>query len=382
MRLLRGFCRIVFALTFILSGALKLVDPVGTGLIITEYLSFMHLDFLLPAATGLGIGLSVLEFTLGICVLIGLRMKIVAWVALVLTAVFTGLTLYLMLYNPISDCGCFGEAIHLTNTQTFFKNLILLALALFIFLNRKRATRVAPAALEWVFVGMFAVAGLYVALRALATIPQVDFTAYRVGSSLDELAQENTARYETTFFYAKDGQVREFALDELPDESWTYLESRTVQVGGSTRMAQVDFRLEQMQGPVLAVSVYDPASLSARQQERIEAFRQAALHQGYEVEVYGPAEGYRTADRKSLMTLNRSNGGAVYFNDGTVVAKWANRDLPVVKLDEVLVEDPDFLVLRHRIREQLYISILVIGTLVLLLLVRVLCKTFIKTDSE
>ena len=379
MRFLRGLCRVLFALTFIVSGILKLLDPVGTGLVMKEYLDFMNLDFLMNAAIPLGMALSTLEFTIGICVLSGLRIRIMAWVALVLMAVFTSLTFYLMLYNPISDCGCFGEAIHLTNTQTFVKNVILLVLAFLIFLGRKRATRLAPAWLEWLFVGIFALLALSVSVRALATIPQVDFTAYRVGNSLDELAQENQARYETTVLYTKDGHTKEFTLDNLPDDSWTYLDSKTVQVGGSTKMAQVDFTLEQMQGPVLAVTVYSPEALTRENLDRIDQFRKAALLQGHEVIMYGPTDEYVTADRKSLMTLNRSNGGAVYFNDGTIVAKWANVELPDADLSAVLEEDPDVVILRHRIREQLYASILIAGALVLMALMRILCKAFIKT---
>ena len=377
MRFLLALFRILFALTFIVSGALKLLDPVGTGLIVKEYLDFMHLGALEGAAVGLGIALSVTEFTIGLCILSGLRIRIAAWVTLILTAGFTGLTLYLMLFNPISDCGCFGEAIHLTNTQTFLKNVILLAMAIIIFLGRKRATRVAPAWLEWTFVGLFAVLVLGVALRALATIPQVDFTAYRVGNSLDELAQENQARYETTFLYTKDGHTEEFTLDALPDDSWTYLDSKTVQTGGSTKMAQVDFTLAQMTGPVLAVTVYSPESLDGAQIGRIDRFRQAALLQGHDVVAYGPSGDYVTADRKSLMTLNRSNGGAVYFNDGTIVAKWSNLELPEVDLAAVLDEDPDVLILRHRIREQLYVSILIAGALVLMAAMRIICQSFI-----
>jgi len=378
MRFLRAVCRVLFALTFIVSGSLKLLDPVGTGLIVKEYLDFMSLTALEPAAVGLGIALALTEFLIGICVLSGLRFRIVSWVALILTAFFTGLTLYLMLYNPISDCGCFGEAIHLTNTQTFWKNVVLLVLAILMFLGRKRATRVAPVWLEWTLVGIFAAVGLSVAFRALQTIPQVDFTAYSVGNSLDELAQENQARYETTFLYTKDGDTEEFTLDNLPDESWTYLDTKTVQVGGSTRMAQVDFTLDQMEGPLLAVTIYNPDKLTPEMQENIEQFRKNALLHGQELVVYGPTDEYVTADRKSLMTLNRSNGGGVYFNDGTIVAKWANSELRDADLDLVMDEDPDVLILRHRIREQLYASILIAGTLLLLAMARVLCKSFIQ----
>ena len=173
-------------------------------------------------------------------------------------------------------------------------------------------------------------------------------------------------------------RYEEFTLDNLPDESWTYLDSKTVQVGGSTKMAQVDFKLAQMEGPVLAVTVYSPEALGKEKLDRIDHFRKAALLHGLEVVMYGPAEGYETADRKSLMTLNRSNGGAVYFNDGTIVAKWANVELADLDLAPVLDEDPDVVILRHRIREQLYVSILIAGALVLMVLMRILCKSFIK----
>ena len=121
-----------------------------------------------------------------------------------------------------------------------------------------------------------------------------------------------------------------------------------------------------------------PDALRAENVERIEAFRTAALAAGIQPVVYGPTETYETADWKSLLTLNRSNGGAVYFNDGTIVAKWANSELPKVDLPAVLQEDPDVLILKHRIREQLYVSILIAGVLVLLVLMRVLCKLLIK----
>ncbi|MBR5019165.1 MAG: DoxX family protein [Bacteroidales bacterium] len=382
MRFLRALCRILFALTFIVSGALKLLDPVGTGLIVKEYLDFMHLGFLESAAVALGIALATLEFTIGICVLSGLRIRFMAWVALILTALFTLLTLYLVLYNPISDCGCFGEAIHLTNTQTFLKNVVLLVLAVLIFLGRKRATMVATPVIEWSFIGLFVILALSIAIRAAATIPQVDFTAYSVGTSLDELAQENQARYETTFLYTKDGHTEEFTLDNLPDDSWTYLDSKTVQVGGSTKMAQVDFTLDQMDGPVLAVTVYNPDALRPENQARIERFCQAAREQGIEPVLYGPTAPYVTADRKSLMTLNRSNGGAVYFHDGMIVAKWANLELDDADPGSVLAEDPDVLVLRNRIREQVYFSILIAGALVLLVLSRVLCKLLVRNKRR
>lgn len=378
MRFLRDICRVVFALTFILSGVLKLIDPVGTGLIVKEYLDFMHLGFLMQFSVAIGIALSALELTIGCCVLTGIKLRFFSSVALGVIGVFTLLTLYLVIANPISDCGCFGEAIHLTNTQTFIKNLVLLLLGLFIFFTRKKATRIARDPLETIIAAFFGLIGICIALHAWATIPGIDFTAYRTGTDLGELADANQARYETTFLYSRDGKVEEFTLDNLPDDSWTYVDSRTELVEGDTKMAQIDFQLEESEGQQLAVTIYNPAAITEKQQQRIESFRKRALMAGSEVVVYGPGDEYRSADRKSLMTLNRSNGGAVYFNDGVIVRKWANSQLDKVNPAEILESDPDVLILKSRINEQIYVSILIAGLLLILALVRYFCRMFIK----
>lgn len=378
MRFLRDICRVVFALTFILSGLLKLIDPVGTGLIVKEYLDFMHLGFLMQFSVAIGIALSALELTIGCCVLTGIKLRFFSSVALGVIGVFTLLTLYLVIANPISDCGCFGEAIHLTNTQTFIKNLVLLLLGLFIFFTRKKATRIARDPLETIIAAFFGLIGICIALHAWATIPGIDFTAYRTGTDLGELADANQARYETTFLYSRDGKVEEFALDNLPDDSWTYVDSRTELVEGDTKMAQIDFQLEESEGQQLAVTIYNPAAITEKQQQRIESFRKRALMAGSEVVVYGPGDEYRSADRKSLMTLNRSNGGAVYFNDGVIVRKWANSQLDKVNPAEILESDPDVLILKSRINEQIFVSILIAGLLLILALVRYFCRMFIK----
>lgn len=378
MRFLRDICRVVFALTFILSGVLKLIDPVGTGLIVKEYLDFMHLGFLMQFSVAMGIALSALELTIGCCVLTGIKLRFFSSVALGVIGIFTLLTLYLVIANPISDCGCFGEAIHLTNTQTFIKNLVLLLLGLFIFFTRKKATRIARDPLETIIAAFFGLIGICIALHAWATIPGIDFTAYRTGTDLGELADANQARYETTFLYSRDGKVEEFTLDNLPDDSWTYVDSRTELVEGDTKMAQIDFQLEESEGQQLAVTIYNPAAITEKQQQRIESFRKRALMAGSEVVVYGPGDEYRSADRKSLMTLNRSNGGAVYFNDGVIVMKWANSQLDKVNPAEILESDPDVLILKSRINEQIYVSILIAGLLLILALVRYFCRMFIK----
>lgn len=378
MRYLRAFCRVVFALTFILSGILKLMDPIGTGLIVKEYFDFLHLGFLEPLAVAAGIGLSTLEFTVGVSVLLGLQMNFFAWVGLVMTSVFTLLTLYLAIFNPISDCGCFGEAIHLTNTQTFLKNLVLLALILVIFFGRKKATKIAPGFLQWIFVGLFALLGASISLHTVTHIPLIDFTAYRVGTNLADTGA-GQARYETVFVYEKDGVEKTFALEDIPDESWTFVDSETKLIEGSTKMAQVDFELDRTEGPLFAVTVYDPDRISEKRAQQIRAFCSRVALAGGEARVYGPSYDYEyVSDRKSLMTLNRSNGGVVFFYDGVIVRKWCARHIDRIDAARMLGSDPDVVVIKQRIGQQFFVSSLLLGILVLVLVLRYLCRMFSK----
>ena len=115
MRSLRALCRLVFGLTFIFSGFVKLLSPVGTSLIFQEYFSALHLGFLSGISLYAGMLLAICEFTIGMCILLSVRMRFFTAAGFYLCCFFTLLTLYLALLNPISDCGCFGEAVHLTN---------------------------------------------------------------------------------------------------------------------------------------------------------------------------------------------------------------------------------------------------------------------------
>jgi len=368
MRFFRGACRIIFSLTFILSGIFKLFDPVGTGLIVDEYFAFMHLGFLHPLSVAFGIVLSTVEFVTGICVLSGLKIKLFAKVALYLTIFFTIITLYLALFNPIKDCGCFGEAIHLTNWQTFFKNTVLLILIIIIYRGRDKATVLAGDTAQWIIVGYFVLTALALSLHSLIMLPQVEFTAYNIGTDLSDSCDTATdAQFETTFRYSKNGEEKIFTIESLPDSTWTFVDSMTRQIGGSTKLAQIDFELENTEGSFFAISIYDPDKLDQDYLAKAKAFQLKAEARGATSRIYDDA------DRKTMMTLNRSNGGITYFHNGTIVQKWSSRHIDRIDIDKVLDEDPDVLVLSHRIYQQVYISATILLTLTILLIIRYIC---------
>ena len=217
---LRRFCAVLIGLVFLASGLLKLLDPVGTGLIVSEYFKFFHIGFLQGTAKAFGMGLSLLEAITGAALITGVFRKTTAIVTSVLVLFFTAVTVVLWLANPEMDCGCFGEAIHLTHAQTLLKNLVLLALALVAFLPFQNF----GVPRKGKYVAFFlAVPSLVFALwYNHRHLPMIDFTEFAPGvelfASLDNDYQEMDDKVPT-FIYERDGQRGSFSLNNLPDST-------------------------------------------------------------------------------------------------------------------------------------------------------------------
>ena len=370
---LRRFCAILIGLVFLASGLLKLMDPVGTGLIVSEYFKFFHLGFLQGAAKAFGMVLSLVEAITGAALLTGVHRKIVAAVTFVLIGFFTIITVILWIANPEMDCGCFGEAVHLTHGQTLVKNLILCALALVAFLpfqNFGIPRKGKYAAF------LLAVPSLIFALwYSHRHLPMIDFTEFAPGcellASLDNDYQAMDGKVPT-FIYERDGQRGSFTLDNLPDSTWTFIAVDTLTRSGLYKRSThpvLSFRDEAgtyqdelaVLDKVVVFSVYDPDDAPW---DRIRTQKADAASCGATPLVLTvPGEGIPQdlpvyyADFKPLITLNRSNGGASYFNEGELISKWSSPDVPAgERLKAVIDGEPvsvstDFIVGR-RIRAQ------------------------------
>ena len=339
---LRRLCAFLIGLVFLASGLLKLLDPVGTGLIISEYLKFFHIGFLQGASKALGMGLSLLEAATGAALVTGVFRKTTAIVTSVLVLFFTAITFILWLANPEMDCGCFGEAIHLTHAQTLLKNLVLLALALVAFLPFQNFG--VPRRGKYV--------AFFLALPSLVFalwynhrhLPMIDFTEFAPGvelfASLDNDYQEMDGKVPT-FIYERDGQRGSFSLNNLPDSTWTFVGVDTLSRSGlykseakpvlSFRDAEGTYEDERaVLGKVMVFSVYDPAKADWERigSQAAEARSCGATPLLLTVPGENVPQDVYFADYKPLITLNRANGGATYFNDGELVAKWSPRDVP------------------------------------------------------
>lgn len=294
-----------------LSGVLKLMDPVGATLVMEEYFKFLHLGALTGLSGVVGVGMALLEALLGAALITGVWRKVAGVITGVLLGFFTLLTVLLYVRNPRMDCGCFGEIIHLTHLQSLVKNGILMALWALAFLPLRKQERTRK--IKFVSFPIAAVSVCVFMVWSLTRIPLVDFTPFKPGAEL-----------------------------MLPEDIDDPTDDRTPTLSLSDASGEyVDELL--MSGDLMAVSVYDPESLKPQQWEKIAGLLRDAVATGYrplllaaatpammEELVPDPELAGVTyfADRKKLLTLNRSNGGATYLQDGLIVTKWGFRQLP------------------------------------------------------
>ena len=360
---IRRFCAFLVGVVFFISGIFKLLDPVGAGLVMSDYYKFFHLGFLDFSAKPLALLLAIVETVLGAALITGLWRKVIAIATSVFLGFFTLLTLILMIFNPVMDCGCFGEVIHLSHIQTFLKNIVLCALSLAAFFpysdfgqNRRRKY----VAFSMVMAGVAAFT-----VYSLVYIPLVNYTDFKPASRLlaAERAHEADGEdmYDYVLVYEKDGRQKEFTLENLPDSTWTFIESRAVPKAGWRQEVFPELSFTDASGQyvselavrhnVLAVSVYDVKRMSEARWTRVARFignaREAglspllltasypeALRAGLESTSLNPQtvqflyDNAYYADYKVLISMNRSNGGVTYFDSGYLVRKWAYNNMP------------------------------------------------------
>ena len=342
---LKRFCGFITGMVFFLSGLVKLMDPVGAGLVMKEYYDFLHLGFLAFSSKMMGVAFALAETLVGVALITGVWRKATALIALALQGFFTFLTLLLVIFNPQMDCGCFGEAIHLTHWQTFFKNLILLALLLIYFIPSKHlgvTKKKKYVSFALVTVSVFAFTGY-----SLRHIPLVDFTAYKPGAELQAGASVNADEiYESVFTYEKDGVTEEFSLGHLPDSTWTFVSVDTrLKEGHDDALAELSFydpETEEymdtlaIEGKVMIVSVYD-TDMRERKWKKTESFISRAEAAGFktlllcadtaDIPLTLKSEAF-ISDYKTLISMNRSNAGATYFYNGQIIRIWGDSSTP------------------------------------------------------
>ena len=210
--------RRLLALTFLFSGFVKAIDPLGTVYKVEDYLAAFGgwFNYFIPAALPIALMLILLEFTLGWMLLTNVWTKVSSWLTLAFMLVMTPLTLYLALTNAVEDCGCFGDAIYLTNWQTFYKNVVLLVLVIILLLTKRHIPRTFLLTVEICLTLLAAGVAIGLMTYSLTHLPPLDFRPYKIGNNIPELMEVPEGapadEYEVRFIYERDGEQKEFTL--------------------------------------------------------------------------------------------------------------------------------------------------------------------------
>lgn len=343
----RRFSGFICGFVFFLSGILKLMDPVGAGLVMDSYLDFLHIGFLGFASKPLAFLFALAETIVGTAMITGVWRRITAIIALSLQGFFTLLTILLAIFNPVMDCGCFGEFIHLTHVETLVKNLVICALLSYAYFPMRNLGR--PLKRKYVSFGVVCTSVLAFSIFSLSRLPIIDFTDYEPGAQILS-ADANVAdeAFDAMFIYEKDGVQQEFTLENLPDSTWTFVSTQTIQnkdlksSGATLSFYDNDKEYQDslaVQENVMVISIYDPqmrqkkwdAAVRMAENARESGFNPMILVAGTPEQIEGKVTGdipVYFSDYKTLITLNRSNAGATWLSHGYIIKKWGHRAYP------------------------------------------------------
>ena len=323
----------VLAATFILSGFVKAVDPLGTQYKIHDYLAAMGLAQHIPDLLTLtaAVLLAAMEFILGICLLFAIRRRLVSKVVLVVMAVMTPLTLWLALADPIHDCGCFGDALVLTNWQTLWKNVVLLCAAVIVWKAPTLQPRLISESNQWIVMNYSAIFILFIiVLRSLYTLPQFDFRPYHIGANLREGWQRMIDGEDSPyadFFIERTDDGEDITEQVLNDEGYTFLlVAPHLEQADDSQLDEINQMYEYSQD-----YGYPFYCLTASTGRAITRWQ----------ETTGAEYPFCNTDDITLKTVIRSNPGLLLLKDGIVIRKWSHNALPSEKALTKRLEDSE-----------------------------------------
>ena len=358
--ILANVCRVLLSLVLIVSGFVKAVDPIGSMYKMGEYaaaFSFENLssDWLMFFA----VSQAAVEFMLGVFILVGVYRRFTTAVTPALMLFFTKLTAFIYASDNIDDCGCFGEAVTMSNGETLLKNVVLLVLSLPLFFGRKLLVARVSARCRW----MVTIFSLFyigaVMIISFNHLPVIDFGDYAVGTDLRSLTQGTPDKYNVIYVYERGNERCELPEGELPDSTWTCVSSRAELAEKGTEPAVKDFLVYDWEydydateeiladtGYVCLVLVEKMESASLSRVDKINdlydhccereiPFFVTTSSGAEEIELWCKRTGaeypvYFT-DGNALKRMIRANPGMILLKDGVIVGKWDVSDLPAVE---------------------------------------------------
>lgn len=364
MKTVRIIARLIIAPVFIFSGFVKAIDPLGSTYKFTDYFTAFGLEFLSPLAFALAIILSTTELLIGLNLLLGNLMRLTSWLLLIFMSFFTILTLIVALTNPVTDCGCFGDALILTNWQTFWKNIVLMVPTAIVFIHRNKFNPLHTVASERAITIAFILIGVTLSVYNYKNLPALDFRPYKIGTNIpasmvipDDAEKDSIV---SVFIYQKNNVLKEFSIDSIPyqDTNWKYVDRTDKLIKKGYEPPIHDFSLTTLDGEDITDSVlgnqgfsllilaYNLNKSDSNGLVQANAFAQKLMSSG--VNVYGMTAStsddivkynakinfcfdFHTCDEIALKTVIRANPGIVLIENGTIIAEWHFRNLPEIE---------------------------------------------------
>jgi uncharacterized membrane protein YphA (DoxX/SURF4 family) len=357
MKITANISRILVGLVFVFSGFVKGVDPLGFTFRTEDYFIAYGMDWASPLSLFLTIFLCTIEFTLGVALLLNLRLKSLSWLLLLMMIFFTILTFWDALYNPVPDCGCFGDAVKLTNWETFYKNVVLIILVAIIFFYREKFWPWLTPKAGNIVIMFFAVCFAFFSWYQYRHLPWIDFLPWKTGTNL-KVESPGIAKIYLTYRNKVTGEKKEYLSPDYPwnDSTWVsqweFVGQRVDDSGVAKKHTLKifdaggnDFTETIINNPgyqFLVVS-YSLEDASRKGFEKIDRFDKGVNHDGHSLVVLTgsqedeiksfqkglhPDIGFYQADDVELKMMIRANPGIILMKDGVILAKWHYRDLP------------------------------------------------------
>ncbi|MBX9887028.1 MAG: DoxX family protein [Flavobacteriaceae bacterium] len=359
------FSRIFVGILFIISGLIKLNDPIGFSYKLAEYFGepVFNIPFLVPAALSLALFLVIAEVILGVMLLIGYKSTFTIWSLLLMIVFFTFLTFYSAYFDVVKDCGCFGDALKLTPWESFTKDVVLLVLIVILFLNKKLIQPLFEKSVQNVITYASIVLCMFMAVWVLNHLPIIDFRPFKVGNNIQKGMEIPEGAPKSvvamTFIYKVNGVDTEFSEDDLmnlPDgaefvdrKDKVITEGYIPPIHDFTMMKDdSDYKDELLLEPKLLMIIsYDLTIAEVGGMEKMEKLNQDAKAKGFKVigmtnssleeiqkaqKKYGLTFDYYTCDAIALKTIERANPSIVILDKGTIKQKVHHNDIEDLNL--------------------------------------------------
>jgi hypothetical protein len=357
MKIINHIIRILTGLVFVFSAIVKGIDPLGSTYKFADYFQAFHLDFLIGFSLTLAIILCTCEFFVGLSLVSGLRLKTGIRGAAFFMIIFTPVTLILAIHNPVSDCGCFGDAIHLTNWQTFIKNVIISGFVIVLLRSIRGFSTAENGRKEWIGLGIVVAIFLAFIQYNYKHLPVIDFLPYKPGTNISAAMTipegAPTDEYSISFIYEKEGDQKEFTLSDYPanDTTWRFVSQKSKILKQGYKPPIHDFSITSKEGnDITDIILEDPDYSLIMITKKIGDALPSDLEKGFslgtavmsenlnfyvltassrsEVEKFYNGLNFCFADETTLKSIVRANPGYILIKDGVILAKWAGSDLP------------------------------------------------------